>query len=102
VSYNLSQQTKKAARVRGLFLAALILACGFGMVSHAAAQRITPPTTPAAITPPAGNSAFLFGHGVGTQGYVCLPKGTGASWTVRRAFPLAKTMNEFRKNDCRH
>jgi len=47
------------------------------------------PTTPAAITPPAGNSAFLATHGVGTQGYVCLPTSTGASWTVNGARPEA-------------
>ena len=41
------------------------------------------------LTPPVGNSRFLFGHGVGTQGYVCLPKGTGASWTVNGARPEA-------------
>jgi hypothetical protein len=29
------------------------------------------------------------GHAVGTQGYVCLPKGTGASWTVNGARPEA-------------
>jgi hypothetical protein len=51
--------------------------------------EITNPTTPAAITPPAGNSAFLVGHAVGTQGYVCLPTGTGASWTVNAARPEA-------------
>jgi hypothetical protein len=51
---------------------------------------IPSPTTPDAITPPAGNSAFLLGHGVGTQGYVCLPTGTGgASWTVNGARPEA-------------
>lgn len=50
---------------------------------------ISSPTTPAAITPPEGNSAFLLGHGVGTQGYVCLPLGTGASWTVNGARPEA-------------
>jgi Protein of unknown function (DUF3455) len=52
-------------------------------------DEITSPTTPAAITPPAGNSAFLVGHAVGTQGYVCLPAGTGASWTVNAARPEA-------------
>ena len=46
-------------------------------------------TTPPAITPPAGNSTFLATHGVGTQGYVCLPTGTGASWTVNGARPEA-------------
>jgi hypothetical protein len=63
--------------------------------AHAGAQRIassTPPTTPTAITPPAGNSAFFFGHAVGTQGYVCLPTSTGSStvsWTVNAARPEA-------------
>jgi len=52
-------------------------------------DEITSPTTPAVITPPAGNSAFLVGHAVGTQGYVCLPTSTGASWTVVAARPEA-------------
>jgi hypothetical protein len=52
-------------------------------------EEITSPTTPAAITPPAGSSAFLVGHAVGTQGYVCLPTSTGASWTVNNARPEA-------------
>jgi hypothetical protein len=51
---------------------------------------IPSPTTSTLITPEAGNSAFLLGHGVGTQGYVCLPTGTGgASWTVNNARPEA-------------
>lgn len=44
---------------------------------------IASPVTPDLITPPVGNSAFLAGHGVGTQGYVCLPNGSGgAAWTT--------------------
>ena len=39
-------------------------------------------TTSPTITPLAGNSLFLTTHGVGTQGYVCLPKDGAASWTV--------------------
>jgi len=85
----MSYNPKNTARVRKLLVLALALACALGTVPHAAAQTITPPTTPAAITLPAGNSAFLLGHGVGTQGYVCLPKGTGASWTVNNARPQA-------------
>jgi hypothetical protein len=50
---------------------------------------IPSPTTPERITPPEGTSAFLLGHGVGTQGYVCLPTPTGASWTVNGACPEA-------------
>ena len=52
-------------------------------------EEMTSPTTPAAITPPAGSAAFLVGHAVGTQGYVCLPTSTGASWTVNAARPEA-------------
>jgi Protein of unknown function (DUF3455) len=86
---NFDRQTKKTARGRSLFLAALVLGCGFGAVTQAAAQGISSPTTPAAITPPAGNFAYVLGRGVGTQGYVCLPQGTGASWTVNGARPEA-------------
>jgi hypothetical protein len=51
------------------------LAVGFIVLlplpAHAA--RVTPPSVPQAIKVPAGNRAFLEGHGVGTQNYVCLP-----------------------------
>lgn len=89
MSYKLDQQTKEPSGLRSLFVAALVLGCTFGAVTSATAQKITPPATPAAITPPAGNTAFLAGHAVGTQGYVCLPTSTGASWTVNGARPQA-------------
>ena len=59
MSYKVSQQPKKIARVRSLFAAALVLACAFGTVTRAAAQKVTPPPTPTDITPEAGNSAFF-------------------------------------------
>src|SRR5216683_6367385 len=95
MNYNVTQQTKKTARVRSLYVAALALACAFGTVTNAAAQKITSPSTPTLITPPAGNSAFLLGRAVGTQGYVCLPKGAGASWTVNNARPEATLFTSF-------
>jgi hypothetical protein len=95
MSYHLDPQMKRTARVRTLLVAALALGCVFGTVPHAAAQTVTPPTTPAILTPPAGNSAFLLGHAVGTQGYVCLPRGTGASWTVNAARPEATLFSNF-------
>src|SRR5437764_9761368 len=98
MSYNLGQQTKKTTRVRRLFAAALVLGGAFGTVTHAQAHNITPPTTPSIITPPAGNSAFLLGHAVGTQGYVCLPTSAGAStasWTVKAARPEATLFQNF-------
>jgi hypothetical protein len=95
VNYNLDRKIEKTARVRRLFAAALAFGCAFGTVTHAAAQTITPPTTPDTITPPAGNVAFLLGHALGTQGYVCLPAGAGASWTVNGARPEATLFTSF-------
>ena len=90
MSYNLGQQTNKAARVRSVFMAALVLACAFGTVTPAAVQTGAPLNTPDAITPPPGNSEFLVGHAFGTQGYVCLPTSTGGtSWTINSARPEA-------------
>jgi len=76
-------------RIRGIFAAAVALGWVLCTPTPADAQTIASPTTPTLITPPAGNSAFLVGHAVGTQGYVCLPKGGGASWTVNNARPEA-------------
>src|SRR5205814_5416781 len=89
-------QTKNCVRTRTALVAALALTFLFGSVNQAAAQppmqRVTPPATPASITPPEGAKAFLLGQGVGTQGYVCLPTAPGAStasWTVNNARPEA-------------
>src|SRR5436190_24147565 len=89
MNYNLSHQIKKTALARRILAAAFVLACAFGTATDAAAQSIPSPVTPASITPPAGNSAFLLGRATGTQGYVCLPTSTGASWTVNGARPEA-------------
>ena len=90
MSYKLGNKTIKTARVSGLLLAALALAVSFSIVTPASAQSVTPPPTPTAITPPAGNSAFLVGHALGTQGYTCLPTSTGGtSWTINPARPEA-------------
>jgi hypothetical protein len=83
---NPGQQINKTKRFRSLLVAVLVLGCAG---SYTTAQKIKTPTTPAAITPPAGNSAFLVGHAEGTQGYVCLPANTGASWTVNASRPEA-------------
>jgi len=79
MNYNVSQKSK-TARARNLFAAALVLACAFGTVTHAAAQVAVPPV-PDTIAVPAGNSAYLVGHAFGSQGYTCLPTSTGgAAW----------------------
>src|SRR6266542_583619 len=46
------------------------------------AADVTPPPLPADIQVPAGNKAFLEGHGFGTQNYICLPSGSGFAWTL--------------------
>ena len=87
-------QTAAHNIIRGV-LAALVALAVSGIASaqdqkgEASFSSISSPVTPTAITPPVGNSAFLVGHAVGTQGYVCLPSGTGASWTVNGARPEA-------------
>src|SRR5215471_13013008 len=83
-----NQQQRNIARLRTLSVAALALGCAFVMVQGAWAQSLTPPD----ITPPVGNSLFLVGHALGTQGYVCLPTAAGAStasWTAKGARPEA-------------
>ena len=87
--YNLDQRITQTWRAPKLFAAALIVGGVFGAAAHAQTQSLVAPTTPAKITPPVGNVAFLVGHAQGTQGYVCLPQGTGASWTVNGARPEA-------------
>lgn len=89
MSYVINNLIKKAAVGRYLFVGVLVLGCALSTVTSAVAQRISSPTTPITITPPAGNSAFLLGHAVGTQGYVCLPTTSGASWTVNGSRPEA-------------
>jgi len=74
---------------RKLFASALAIACALATAATSGAQTVPSPATPAQITPPAGNTAFLVGHALGTQGYVCLPSGAGASWTVNGARPEA-------------
>ena len=93
---NCLQSVRTTARVRNLFAAAIVIASAFGVITHASAQTFTPPTTPTQITPEAGNSAFLVGHAVGSQGYTCLPTNTGGtSWTVNPPRPEATLFTDI-------
>ncbi|HKU17396.1 MAG TPA: DUF3455 domain-containing protein [Steroidobacteraceae bacterium] len=65
-------------RLRSFIAAALALAAPFA--AHAA--KITPPAVPEILAVPAGSKAFMIGHAVGTQNYVCLPDGAGAKWVL--------------------
>jgi Protein of unknown function (DUF3455) len=61
---------------------ALAAAFTVALPQPAYADDVTPPPVPANIQVPAGNVAFLVGHGVGTQNYVCRPSGTGVAYVL--------------------
>ena len=46
------------------------------------AGHVTPPPVTLDIEASAGTKAFLEGHAVGTQNYICLPSGSGFAWTL--------------------
>jgi Protein of unknown function (DUF3455) len=62
-------------------VSALVMAFTVALPRPAHAHRVSPPPVPAAIQAPAGSKAFFEGHAFGTQDYICLPAGTGFSWT---------------------
>lgn len=68
--------SENRARPRILRIAcctALAVAFTVSLPRLARAGNVTPPDVPDEIRVPAGNRAFLKGHGVGTQNYICLP-----------------------------
>ena len=52
---------------------ALAMALTVGLPQPAHADRVTPPAVHDKIQVPPGATAFLVGHAVGTQNYICLP-----------------------------
>lgn len=54
-------------------ITALGMAFTCALAPAASAQTVTPPAVPAGLEVPAPNEAFLLGHAVGTQNYVCQP-----------------------------
>lgn len=65
-------------RLSSFIVAALAVAAPFA----AMATNVKPPKVPDTLAVPAGSKAFLIGHAVGTQAYICLPEGTGAKWVL--------------------
>jgi len=74
-----NQTTRRILRIA--CATALAVAFSVALPQPAHADRVTPPPVPANIQVPAGNKAFLEGHAVGTQDYICLPSGSGFAWT---------------------
>jgi hypothetical protein len=98
MTYYFDRDPDKSTRIRRLAVAAIAVGLIFGSVNFARGQSVPSPVTPAIITPPAGNTAFLVGNALGTQGYVCLPTAPGAptaSWTINGARPEATLFRTF-------
>jgi hypothetical protein len=96
MSSNSCTQVTNKASVRMMLVSALAFALAVGVVPQALAQRIASPPTSTTIAAPEGATAFLLGRAkVGTQGYVCLPTATGASWTVNNSRPEATLFTTF-------
>jgi Protein of unknown function (DUF3455) len=71
-----------SGRAPGISALGFVFAVAMSGPVHA--QTVTPPVVPASIEVPAPNQAFLVGHGVGTQNYVCLPSPSigRVAWTL--------------------
>ena len=65
-------------RMRNSLLAVLI--ASLPLSAHAG--HVTPPAVPGEIVIDADVRAYLEGHAIGTQNYVCLPSGTGFAWSL--------------------
>lgn len=66
-------------RLQSMFIAALSVAAPF---AAAMAGQVQAPAVPDELIVPQGSQAFLVGHAVGTQNYICLPDGGGAKWVL--------------------
>jgi hypothetical protein len=66
------------------FRCAFFIAAVLSIVAPFAAMatHIDAPEVPDILAVPAGSKAFLIGHAVGTQNYICLPDGAGAKWVL--------------------
>jgi len=65
------------------YTTALTLGLMVSLPQLAQAQSVTPPTVPDnKLQVEAGNEAFLVGHAVGTQNYVCKPVGAGVKFIL--------------------
>jgi Protein of unknown function (DUF3455) len=61
---------------------ATALAVAFAVSLPAHAEKVTPPPVPDNLKVEDGTHAFLVGHAIGTQNYVCAPSGTGVAYVL--------------------
>ena len=80
----MENQTQRRTRLTQ-YAVALAAICASALPQPARAAAVTPPQVPNGLQVPKGNVAFLVGHAVGTQNYICLPSvtsTTGFDWSL--------------------
>jgi hypothetical protein len=101
VKNNQPQNPQTTRRLRLITCAAaLAMAFTVSLPQLAHADHVTPPPVPSNIQAPEGNKAFLEGHAMGTQDYICLPSGSGFAWTFFG--PQATLFNDHDKQIITH
>ncbi len=76
-----NQTTRRILLIACAAALAVLFTVSLSQPAHA--DRVTPPPLPdSRLQVPEGNEAFLVGHAVGTQNYVCLPSGSGFAFTL--------------------
>jgi hypothetical protein len=88
------QTTRRLGLIARVAALAVTFTVSLPQLAHA--DRVTPPPVPSNIQVPAGHQAFLEGHAVGTQNYICLPSG----WTFFG--PQATLFNDHDKQIITH
>lgn len=78
--------------IRTASAAALAVACTVSMSQAAFADPVKPPSVPDNIKVPKGNKAFLVGHALGTQNYVCRPSTSAPSGVAYALFTPEATL----------
>jgi hypothetical protein len=68
-----TREQRTTPRALGVCLTALGMTLTLAVPQAARAQSVTPPPVPTKLEVEPPNEAFLVGHAVGTQNYVCLP-----------------------------
>jgi hypothetical protein len=91
-NHNASQNRNTRRILPIVYATALAVAVTVSLPQPAHAVQITPPAVPANIAVEAGNKAFLLGHGVGTQNYVCAPSATADSGVAYTLFTPEATL----------
>jgi hypothetical protein len=78
--------------VRIAWATALAVAFTVSLSQPAHANQIAPPPVPKNIQVPPGHKAFLEGHGIGTQNYVCVPSVSSATGVAFVLFTSEATL----------